>query len=260
MEAKKSPTLPVRLQRRIEMIYKPIIAIPFYNHLDLFKSVAERLKKYANFVLLVNDGSCDNETKGVEEICKKYGFMYLKLQKNSGKGGAVMAALKYAKEHGYSHLLQVDADGQHDYEDIEKFLRISKDNPTYLICGAPVYDNSAPKSRLYGRKITKFWVSIETFSTKIDDTMCGFRVYPVLSVSKILPILYFKRMGFDIEILVKSFLNGIQIINVPTKVFYPKEGISHFKGFKDNFEISLMHATLCCYALYRCIFKRATNV
>ena len=242
------------------MTYKPIIAIPFYNHLDLFKSVAQKLEKYASFVVLVNDGSSVDETNGIKEVCQKYGFMYLELQKNQGKGGAVIRALQYANEHGYSHLLQVDADGQHNYDDIEKFLSISRDNPECLICGSPIYDATAPKSRLYGRKITKFWVFVETGGADIDDTMCGFRVYPVLSTSKILPILYFKRMGFDIEILVKSFLNGTKIINVPTKVIYPETGISHFKGFKDNFEISLMHTTLCCYALYKFIFKRAKNV
>ena len=242
------------------MTYKPIIAIPFYNHLSLFESVAGKLSLYANFVLLINDGSDKNQTEGLKKVCQKYGFMYIEHPKNLGKGSALVTAFQYAKENGYSHLLQVDADGQHNYDDIEKFLMISKDNPTCLINGAPIYDASAPKARLYGRKITKFWVSIETFGADIDDTMCGFRVYPVSSVFQLLPILYFKRMGFDTEILVKSYLNGIKIINVPTKVIYPKTGVSHFNAFKDNFEISLMHTTLCCYALYKCLFKRKKNV
>ena len=157
--------------------------------------------------------------------------------------------------------LEKERDGiYNDYQDIDKFIELSKSNPSNIINGAPVYDNSAPKSRLYGRKITKFWVWIETLGANISDTMCGFRVYPMEKMKTILPILYFKRMGFDTEIIVKSYLNGIDIINLSTKVKYPKNGVSHFNCFKDNVEISLMHTTLCFYAMYKLIFKWRKNV
>jgi hypothetical protein len=75
--------------------------------------------------------------------------------------------------------------------------------------------------------------------------MCGFRVYPLA------PLLELDRqrklgarMSFDIEVLVRLCWAGIEIINIPTDVSYPKDGISHFRGGLDNFQISRLHATL----------------
>ena len=79
----------------------------------------------------------------------------------------------------------------------------------------------------------------------MPDTMCGFRVYPLKFIEPVLKTIKFKRMGFDIEIVVKAYRKGINIISVPTKVIYPKNGVSHFNGFRDNFYISLLHTYLC---------------
>ena len=241
-------------------MYKPIIVVPFYNHFTAFSKFAKKLLTLSYPILVVNDGSIPEETNKVKKLCKEHNFYYVELSQNQGKGGAVIAGMQYAIKNKYTHILQIDADGQHEYKDIDKFIELSKSNPSNIINGAPVYDNSAPKSRLYGRKITKFWVWIETLGANISDTMCGFRVYPMEKMKTILPILYFKRMGFDTEIIVKSYLNGIDIINLSTKVKYPKNGVSHFNCFKDNVEISFMHTTLCFYAMYKLIFKWRKNV
>ena len=241
-------------------MFKPIIIIPFYNHLDCFSRVAKGLQHYSCPKLIVNDGSTQEESEGIKKLCKKFDFIYIELEKNQGKGQAVITAMNYAIKNKYTHILQVDADGQHQYGDVEKFLNASQNNPDSIINGCPVYDSSIPKSRLYGRKITNFWVKIETGNAPIADTMCGFRVYPAHKIADIIGILLFKRMGFDTEVIVKSYLNGINIVNLPTKVVYPEYGVSHFKGFLDNVEITMMHASLCCYALYKLLFKRGKNV
>lgn len=235
--------------------FRPIVVIPFYNHLSGFKKIYADLKKIHTPLLIVDDGSNEFEAKNLEGICKKNNFLYLKLDQNCGKGKAVLEGMKYAIEKGYSHALQIDADGQHEIHDIPSFLELSKKNPKSIISGDPIYGKDAPKSRLYGRKITKFWVWIETFGAKIPDTMCGFRVYPLDCIKKVLPKIYFMRMGFDTEIIVKCYLNGIQIIDVPTRVSYPKDGISHFNGIRDNFMISLMHTHLCIVALLNYLNK-----
>jgi outer membrane lipoprotein-sorting protein len=129
--------------------------------------------------------------------------------------------------------------------DIARFLELAKKSPNALIMGQPVYDSSAPKSRLVGRKITNFWVMIETLNCNMPDTMCGFRVYPIDAVNKILSSVRFKRMGFDIEIVVKLYRAGVKIITTDTNVIYPESGVSHFRVWRDNFYISLMHAYLC---------------
>jgi glycosyltransferase involved in cell wall biosynthesis len=164
---------------------------------------------------------------------------------NQGKGAAIQTGFRAAISAGYSHALQVDADGQHQLSDIARFIALAQSNPTALICGCPIYDASVPKKRLYARYLTHVWVWINTLSLRIQDSMCGFRVYPLASI---VPLInrhtIFPRMSFDIEILVYADWAGINIINTPTKVNYPEHGVSHFLSFKDNAYISLTHTKL----------------
>ncbi|MFP3747745.1 glycosyltransferase family 2 protein, partial [Achromobacter sp. SIMBA_011] len=79
----------------------------------------------------------------------------------------------------YTHALQIDADGQHDAADVPRFLAAAAAHPRAVVLGQPVYDESVPKARLYGRYLTHVWVWIETLSFTIRDSMCGFRLYPL---------------------------------------------------------------------------------
>lgn len=236
-------------------MFKPIIVIPFFNHGTAFKNIAPHLKKLKLPILVVNDGSSPSDTKLLTHLCSKYHFTCVQRRQNGGKGAAVKTGLDWAISKGYSHALQIDADGQHSLDDIPQFLSLCQKNPTHIIAAQPIYDNSAPKSRLYGRKITNFWVWLETGGKFKMDTMCGFRVYPLNQIKKVLPLIWFNRMGFDIEILVKSFLNHIQIKGIPTRVIYQTEGVSHFRPFKDNFEISCVHTCLCAYSMWKFLTK-----
>ncbi len=225
---------------------KNIIIVPCFNHADAFVSVAEKLVAFKTPVVVVDDGSTPTQSRKIKSICSKHKFFYAKNSVNGGKGAAMITGFKFAIEHGFTHALQIDADGQHDIRDIPLFFKISSSHPQSLIIGNPIYDESAPKSRLIGRKITNFWVMIETFNKHMPDTMCGFRVYPLKLIEPILDNIRFKRMGFDIEIIVKAYRRRINIISVPTHVIYPEDGVSNFHVVRDNFYISLLHTYLCC--------------
>ena len=224
---------------------KPVIVVPCFNHADAFEGAAEKLINFKTPIIVVDDGSTQKQSLKIKKICKLHKFFYVKNAKNGGKGAAVIRGFQFAYEKGFTHALQIDADGQHDIRDIPLFLKTSERHKNDLIIGNPIYDESAPKSRLIGRKITKFWVMIETLNKHMPDTMCGFRVYPLTLIMPILKTIKFKRMGFDIEIIVKAYRYGIHIISVPTKVIYPNDGVSHFHAFRDNFYISLLHTYLC---------------
>ena len=236
-------------------MFNPIVIIPFYNHSADFERVAEKFKVLNLPILIVNDGSDQNETKKLTNITKKHHFLQLNLFQNNGKGAAVLAGIRYAQGKGYTHVLQIDADGQHNLQDVPSFIKSAKNHPDSVIVGDPVYPANAPKSRLYGRQITRFWVWIETGFTKMPDTMCGFRVYPIKQIAPLLSHIRFLRMGFDIEILVKCKLNKIPLISLPTKVQYLENGHSHFHAFRDNVQISLAHTYLCCYAIKKKLLK-----
>ncbi|NOI79870.1 glycosyltransferase family 2 protein [Vibrio tubiashii] len=225
--------------------YQPCFLIPCYNHGSTIAAVVSSLEPFSLPFIVVDDGS-NNETKhALQQIAEQDNITLVTLSENSGKGGAVMAGIRKAKALGYSHVVQIDADGQHDVEALPNLLTSSQQNPNHLISGQPVYDDSVPKSRLYGRYATHVWVWIETLSFAIKDSMCGFRAYPVAKTVDVLDKYDIgTRMDFDIEILVRMYWEGVEIDFVETRVIYPEGGISHFDALWDNVKISWMHTRL----------------
>ncbi|MEN9357452.1 MAG: hypothetical protein RL695_1623, partial [Pseudomonadota bacterium] len=175
-----------------------------------------------------------------------------RLPKNSGKGVAVVRGLREAHAAGMTHGLQVDADGQHAIADVSRFLEAGQRNPAAVIAGQPIYDASAPASRRYGRFISHFWVWIETLSFAIGDSMCGFRLYPLAPTVALLERTAMPaRMDFDTAIIVRLFWCGVPVVNQPTCVIYPPDGLSHFKLWRDNLRITRMHTRLFFGMLWR---------
>jgi glycosyltransferase involved in cell wall biosynthesis len=163
----------------------------------------------------------------------------VRLEKNSGKGGAVTKGIEKAAELGLDQVLQLDADGQHDTEKASFFLEESAKHPDNIICGYPEFDASAPKSRVNGRKVSNIWAAIVTLSGELKDVLCGFRVYPVqASLSIMRNPLVDRRMGFDAEILIRLYWKGIFPVFYPVHVSYPIGGISNFRVVRDNVRIS----------------------
>ena len=224
--------------------FKPCVVIPCYNHGATMAAVLARLAPFTLPLLIVDDGS-DKTTQALLETLVCDGVTLLRLEKNSGKGAAVKYGLEAAAAQGYSHALQVDADGQHQIEDCPKLLAEAAAWPESLISGQPVYDDSVPKSRLYGRYATHVWVWIETLSLSLKDSMCGFRVYPLAATLKLMRQRSIgKRMDFDSEIMVRLYWAGTPSRFIRTRVTYPQNGLSHFDALHDNLRISWMHTRL----------------
>lgn len=224
--------------------FNPCFLIPCYNHGNKIKSVVDALSiDFSYPIIIVDDGSCAETQDIIKMLADK--AMIVRLEKNQGKGGAVMAGLKQAKTLDFSHALQIDSDGQHDLNSLVTLIENAQKYPQALISGRPIYDESVPKGRLYGRYVTHFWVWVETLSFEIKDSMCGFRAYPVENLSEVIANYHLgSRMDFDIEVMVKSFWSDIEIRFIDTKVIYPEDGISHFQPFADNMRISKMHIWL----------------
>lgn len=228
-------------------MFKPCIVVPVYNHEHAIGAVVEGLLRHQTPVMLVDDGSnaaCAAVLDGL--VHSHAGQVELvRLPHNQGKGAAVLAGFRRAAQWGYSHVLQIDADGQHQTGDVPLFLAQAAAHPQAIIAGHPVYDASVPKARLYGRYATHIWVWINTLSFDIKDSMCGFRVYPVAPVNALAARRRIGvRMNFDTDILVRLFWDGLRVINLPTRVSYPADGVSHFRVWRDNVLISWMHTVL----------------
>ncbi|NHA08571.1 glycosyltransferase family 2 protein [Enterobacter roggenkampii] len=230
----------------MSVIFRPCVLIPCYNHGAMIASVLSRLAPFGLPCLVVDDGSDAVTRQELERLAAEQPQMTLvRLAQNAGKGAAVIRGLEECARTGYTHAVQVDADGQHAIEDIPKLLALAERHPDALISGQPIYDDSIPRSRLYGRWITHVWVWIETLSLQLKDSMCGFRVYPVSPTLRLAarePL--GKRMDFDTEVMVRLYWQGNTSVFLPTRVTYPQDGLSHFDALKDNVRISLMHTRL----------------
>src|SRR5436190_17714638 len=158
------------------MSFAPCAVVPCYNHGAAVGGVVARLRAQGLPVIVVDDGS-DADTARVLDALS--GVSLLRLAENRGKGAAVRRGLREARRLGYSHALQVDADGQHDLDDVPRFLERGRAAPDAVVCADPFYDQSIPRSRRYGKKITHFWVAIETLGAARGDSMCGYRLYPL---------------------------------------------------------------------------------
>jgi len=228
------------------MSYAPCLLIPIYNHKDSIARTVQRLRIHGVPILIVDDGS-DTATQAVLNalVTMHPDIRLFRLPQNGGKGAAVMHGMREAMALGYTHALQIDADGQHDANDVPKFIAAGARYPEAVICGKPIYDESVPKGRLYGRYITHFWVWVETLSFDISDSMCGFRLYPLPATRALIDsCLIPTRMDFDIAIVVRLAWHGLSFINIPTRVTYPEDGVSHFDVLRDNVRITKMHTGL----------------
>ncbi|MGR6833565.1 glycosyltransferase family 2 protein [Aliivibrio wodanis] len=226
--------------------FRPCFLIPCYNHGKTVPAVVKSLINFGYPMLIVDDGS-NTETKQIlaDVAANNEGVTLITLAENQGKGGAVIAGIEAAYQQSFSHAIQIDADGQHDLEALPKLIKESETYPTALISGQPVYDESVPKSRLYGRYVTHVWVWIETLSFAIKDSMCGFRSYPIGPTIGVLErVVIGRRMDFDTEIMVRMYWNETDVRFINTRVIYPEDGISHFDALWDNVKISWMHTKL----------------
>lgn len=226
-------------------MHKPCAVIPVYNHEQAVPAVVDDLLRAGLPCVLVDDASDAGCAQVLARLAEQRDVFLVTLPVNQGKGGAVMAGLREAARLGFSHALQVDADGQHDLGDVQTFLEHSRHAPQALVCGYPQYDASVPKGRLYARYLTHVWVWINSLSLQIPDSMCGFRVYPLPATLALIDTVRLgKRMDFDPEILVRLAWRNQPMRWLPTRVHYPQDGLSHFRLVHDNALISKMHAKL----------------
>lgn len=226
--------------------------IPVYNHGGPVVRVVAALRAQGLPVLLVDDASEPGCAAVLDRLATEPEVSLLRLPVNQGKGGAMLAGMRQAATLGWSHVLQIDADGQHDVGDLPAFIAAAAAHPDHLICGCPVYDESVPKARLYGRYATHVWVWINTLSFELRDSMCGFRAYPLATTLPCINRHYIgRRMDYDTEIAVRLMWAGVRVVNLPTRVRYPEDGVSHFRVWRDNLLISAMHTRLFFGMLWR---------
>lgn len=226
--------------------FDPCAVVPVYDHEHAVGDVVTGLRSAGLPCYLVDDGSAPRCAERLDQIAARDpGVRLVRLPRNAGKGAAVTAGLRAATADTRTHALQIDADGQHDGSDVGRFVDEARQFPAAIVCGRPVFDDSIPAARRYGRYLTHAMVWVNTLSLEIPDAMCGFRVYPLQPVLALLDrVAIGTRMDFDVEIMVRLHWAGVPMRWLDTRVDYPSDGVSHFRPWSDNVRITAMHTRL----------------
>jgi glycosyltransferase involved in cell wall biosynthesis len=226
-----------------------LVLIPSYNSGPLvLRTVREALAQWAP-VWVVIDGSTDGTAGELQSLAAgDPRLRALVLPVNQGKGAAVLHGLKQAASEGFTHALTMDADGQHPASHIGAFMAASLRAPEAMVLGVPQFDASAPALRRRGRRISNWWANLETLGAGVQDSLFGFRVYPIARLVDIMQSRrWMRRFDFDPEAAVRLVWAGVPPLNLPAPVKYltPAEGgVSHFKYLRDNVLLTGMHVRL----------------
>ena len=229
------------------MTFKPLVLLPTYNSGARLAQTLREAHAEWETVWVVVDASTDGSDTGAESLGLE-GVRFFRLSQNSGKGAAVVVALQAAKAEGFTHVLVMDADGQHPAAMIRPFFEISQNNPVAFVCGVPVFGPDAPRERVLGRFAGNFFATLETLGAGAEDSLFGFRIYPVDPALEVLKnTKWARRFDFDTVLSVRLTWAGLPCINVAVPVFYPPRsegGVSHFRYLRDNLLLVAAHARL----------------
>jgi glycosyltransferase involved in cell wall biosynthesis len=216
-------------------------AVPVCNNKDTVKDVVARCLARVKQVVVVDDGSTDADVEG---LLAGLNVIVLKHDRNFGKGRAILTASRFIEDRGGEYMITIDADGQHDPQDIETFIPLLREGGSDLIIGCRDFNTeNVPASSRFGRAFANFWLKVET-GRVVDDCQSGFRAYPVRYINQ----LRFKgeRYDFEAEVLAKAAWAGLTFTLAPIRVFYPRpeERVSSFKPFLDNLRLTRIHSML----------------
>ncbi len=217
-----------------------LIVIPVYNHSATVRDVASRCLQQHPDVVVIDDGSTEDIPAALEGLDVRI----ISHDRNRGKGQAILTASRYAVENNKTHILTIDADGQHYPEQIPDFLEAVNKQPNAVVIGVRNFgDSDAPFSSRFGRSFGNFWVRIQT-GIKVHDIQSGYRVYPVAVLNNLR--FMFHTYAFEDEVIVRASWAGIPISGIPVKVFYAtgNKRVSHFCKFRDNVRLTILNTYL----------------
>ena len=226
-----------------------LVVIPSYNPGPKVLETVRAARAHWAPVWVVVDGSTDGTAQQLLQLAgADPDLRVLVLPTNRGKGAAVLHGLEAAQAAGFTHALTMDSDGQHPADLIPSFMAASARRPDAMVLGRPVFDASAPLLRVRGRRISNWWTDLETLGAGIDDSLYGFRVYPIAPLVDVMRRQrWMRRFDFDTEAVVRLAWRGVVPLNLAAPVRYltaSEGGVSHFRYGRDNVLLTWMHSRL----------------
>jgi len=226
-----------------------LVLIPSYNPGGKALETVRAARAQWDPVWVIVDGSTDGSAEELTAMARgDPGMRVLVRERNGGKGAALLDGLIAARREGFTHALTMDADGQHPAGRIRAFMSASSTAPEAMILGDPVFDTSAPRIRLRGRRIANWCTNLETLWAGVHDTLFGFRVYPIAALIEVMRhSRWMRRFDFDPEAAVRLAWRGTPLVNLPAPVRYftaEEGGVSHFNYWRDNVLLTSMYLRL----------------
>lgn len=222
------------------------VVIPTYNNDRTLGGVIAGVRRYCADIFVVNDGSTD---RTAEVLASTEGIRTIAYARNRGKGYALRRGLRAAREAGFRYALTIDSDGQHHPDDIARFIeRIERRPDTLLIGARNLTADNMPARNTFANRFSNFWYLVET-GRRLEDTQSGFRLYPLRRLGRLRSLC--SRYEFEVEVIVRAAWRGVEVENIPVKVYYAPDGerVSHFRPLRDFTRISLLNSVLVLEAL-----------
>ena len=233
IEAKKTKSLDV------------LVCIPAYNAESTISEAVKRCQKFADLVLVINDGSSDK----TEFLAKEVGADVVTHKRNRGYGAAIKTGLIEGLKRNARVTITFDADLQHDENDIPKLIKPIMDNSTDIVIGSRFIqnDDDVKTYRKFGIKIITTLVNSFT-NNPISDAESGLRAYSLDSLKELVPLLETEGMGMSSEILLKSAVCKLKIFEIPRKEMYPD-------GVKTSSKNPLRHGLSVVFTILKLIIE-----
>lgn len=219
---------------------KSIILIPTFNPGKQLYDIIKMLYSLNLFIIIVNDGSYEEDSLSVlNEIKENFEkVLILDHEKNLGKGQALKTGFKKIintfKE--FERVITVDSDGQHEFNDIIKFLYLPKENDKAIFIGKRYFDKEIPKKSLIGNNITAYIFKL-LFDVKISDTQNGLRSILIQHLPLLIN-LNGSRFEYETNVFIYFIKNklGIKEIEITT-IYLDNNKKTNFKVIKDSYLI-----------------------
>ncbi len=191
-----------------------LIAIPAYNEEGRISRLLEILtKKYPpKDILVIDDGSLDRTF----DEAASFGVNVIRNQPNLGKGESLKKAFKYALKHGYDAVLTMDADLQHDPDDIPGFIKKFQEGCDLVIGSRWRELHKMPFLNYISNRLTTMVLSLLA-NKRLPDTQSGFRLHS----RRVAELDFtFSRYDFESEVVIKAAIKGFKICSTPIKTIY----------------------------------------
>ncbi|HQU13144.1 MAG TPA: glycosyltransferase family 2 protein [Thermodesulfobacteriota bacterium] len=207
--------------------------IPAFNAEETVGAVVKGALAFLETVIVCDDGSTDDTAR----VAREAGAHVIRLPENHGKGHCLRLLFAEARKRGFDVVIALDSDGQHDPADIPRFLDAHRTDPGAVIVGSRMADEEGiPVHRKNSMLIARFYVCLAA-NRYIDDTQCGYRLYPLSVVESV--ALHKERYVMETELLLKAGDSGIPIRSLPVPAVYLPDQKTHFRSVPDVAAISV---------------------